>query len=108
MAVAQFERSIIQERVRAGLRVARARGVKLGRRETISRHQAAVSQLVASGHGTRGIAGELGLSPASAHKLVTLARLGLECQRPGPGCPAGVEGQEPDCEAAEGTGASHP
>src|SRR5215204_3503285 len=34
MAVAEFERSIIQERVVAGLKAAKARGVKLGRKET--------------------------------------------------------------------------
>lgn len=32
MAVAEFERSLIRERTKAGLRAARARGVKLGRR----------------------------------------------------------------------------
>ena len=36
MAVAEFERSIIQERVQAGLRAARARGVKLGVESTAS------------------------------------------------------------------------
>jgi putative DNA-invertase from lambdoid prophage Rac len=35
MAVAEFERSIIQERVNAGLKAAKARGVRLGRKPTL-------------------------------------------------------------------------
>ena len=39
MAVAEFERSIIQERVAAGLRAAKARGVRLGRKATLGQHE---------------------------------------------------------------------
>src|SRR6266496_5404078 len=53
MAIAEFERSIIQERVAAGLRAAKAKGVKLGRPETLSKHQAAVSALLKEGVGVR-------------------------------------------------------
>jgi DNA invertase Pin-like site-specific DNA recombinase len=70
MAVAEFERSIIQERVAAGLKAARARGVRLGRRETLSQHQGRVRELVAQGLGVRAIARELMLPLGSAHKLV--------------------------------------
>lgn len=69
MAVAEFERSIIQERVQAGLRAARARGVRLGRKPTLGAHQEAVARLVADGKGPRAIARELGLPVASAFKL---------------------------------------
>lgn len=74
MAVAEFERSIIQERVAAGLKAARARGVRLGRRETLSQHAARVRELVAQGKGVRAIARELGLPVGSAFKLVRAAR----------------------------------
>jgi putative DNA-invertase from lambdoid prophage Rac len=75
MAVAEFERSIIQERVNAGLRAARARGVRLGRKPTLAGHQEAVSRLVSEGKGVRAVARELGLPVASAFKLVSAARL---------------------------------
>ena len=77
MAVAEFERSIIQERVHAGLRAARARGVTLGRKPTLAGHQAAVNRLVAEGMGPRAVARELGLPVASAAKLVTAAKIEL-------------------------------
>lgn len=74
MAVAEFERSIIRERVNAGLAVARQRGTKLGRPEILSQHKAAVARLLAEGNGTRAIARELGLPLSSAAKLVELVR----------------------------------
>jgi DNA invertase Pin-like site-specific DNA recombinase len=74
MAIAEFERSIIQERVAAGLKAAKARGVKLGRAESLSRHQAAVASLVKEGLGIRGIARRLGLPVASAFKLVRIVQ----------------------------------
>lgn len=70
MAVAEFERSIIQERVAAGLRAARARGVRLGRRATLGQHEERVRELLAAGMGVRAIARELGLPVGSAHKVV--------------------------------------
>src|SRR5262245_60190309 len=74
MAIAEFERSIIQERVAAGLRAAKAKGVRLGRPERLSKHFEPVRRLLASGKGTRAIARELGLPASSAHKLVKVAR----------------------------------
>lgn len=74
MAVAEFERGIIQERVAAGLRAAKARGVRLGRKPTLGEHQEAVSRLVAEGMGVRAVAKELGLPVASAFKLVQQSR----------------------------------
>src|SRR6266852_1555454 len=38
MAVAEFEREIIRERVNSGLRAARARGTRLGRPATLMKH----------------------------------------------------------------------
>ena len=74
MAVAEFERSIIQERVVAGLKAAKARGVKLGRKETLSQHQERVSALLEQGKGVRAIARELNLPIASTYKVVQRVR----------------------------------
>ena len=70
MAIAEFERSIIQERVTAGLRAAKARGVQLGRPSILHLHRQQVSELLADGLGVRAIARKLQISPASVHKLV--------------------------------------
>ena len=76
MAIAEFERSIIQERVTAGLRAARAKGTKPGRPETLSQHKPALAELLRQGLGVRAIARQLGLPVASAKKLVRQAREG--------------------------------
>jgi DNA invertase Pin-like site-specific DNA recombinase len=73
MAIAEFERSIIHERVTAGLKAAKAKGVKLGRPEMLSRHAARVQAMRAEGLGVRAIARELSLPVASVHKLVQSA-----------------------------------
>jgi len=70
MAMAEFERSIIQERVSAGIRAARAKGVKLGRPGTLEEHEPAVKLLVGQGAGVREIARRLKLPVGSAFKLV--------------------------------------
>jgi DNA invertase Pin-like site-specific DNA recombinase len=69
IAVAQFEREIIRERVKAGVQAARARGVKLGRPNSIERHRAEVLDLRRTGLGIRAIARKLGIAPASVSKL---------------------------------------
>ncbi len=69
MAIAEFERSIIRERVAAGLKAARARGSKLGRPGTLDEHREAVSRLRAQGKSVRSIARELGLPVSSVHKV---------------------------------------
>ena len=60
-AVAEFERSLIAERVRAGLRNARARGVRLGRPKAIGDADKIVA-LRGSGASWRAIGRELNLS----------------------------------------------
>jgi len=69
MAVAEFEREIIRERVNAGLRAAKARGVRLGRPASNDVHSEAVRRLRAEGKGIRAIGRILGLPLASVHKL---------------------------------------
>jgi DNA invertase Pin-like site-specific DNA recombinase len=75
-AVAELERSLIVERVRAGLRNARAKGRKLGRPRMIL-DAPKIARLRAQGRTVREIATELGYSRSLVHK--TLAN----CESPG-------------------------
>ena len=74
MAVAEFEREIIRERVNSGLRAARARGVRLGRPGTLQTHLPRVRALIEAGHNVAAVAREMKLAYSSAHKLVSLAK----------------------------------
>ena len=69
MAVAQFERSLIVERVLAGQAAARARGVKFGRPATLNRHRETVMELLKSGWTCRRIAAEKGIPLGSVFRL---------------------------------------
>ena len=62
-AMAQFERDLIRERVKAGLDYARAKGVKIGRKPITVDH-AEIHRLKAQGHSLRHIAKALGISAA--------------------------------------------
>jgi DNA invertase Pin-like site-specific DNA recombinase len=73
MAVAEFERGIIKERVNAGLSAAKARGVQLGRPATINGRADEVRRLKAQGLGLRAIARQLGMPPSSVHRALQLA-----------------------------------
>jgi DNA invertase Pin-like site-specific DNA recombinase len=59
-AMAEFERALIQERVRAGLRQARAKGKRLGR-PTVIVDRARIARLRAQGRGWKAIAREMKL-----------------------------------------------
>ena len=64
-AMAEFERSLIQERVRAGLRNARARGARLGRpRRTVDALH--IARLRASGASWKEISEQLGIGIGTA------------------------------------------
>jgi DNA invertase Pin-like site-specific DNA recombinase len=65
-AMAEFERALIQERVRAGLRNARAKGKRLGRPRVVV-DAAQVARLRAQGHSWPQIARELGLSVGTVY-----------------------------------------
>lgn len=69
-AVAQFEKEIIVERVNAGLRAAKARGVRLGRPRTFEVHRPAVAALMRQGLGPCAISRQLGLPLSSIGRLV--------------------------------------
>jgi DNA invertase Pin-like site-specific DNA recombinase len=64
-AMSEFEKSLIQERVRTGLRNAVARGVRLGRPRT-SVDAAQIASLRASGASWREISEELGIGVGTA------------------------------------------
>jgi len=67
-AVAELERSLIGERVRAGLRNARAKGKRLGRpRVTVDAAQ--IASLRCSGRSWRAIADALGVSVGTVHAV---------------------------------------
>ena len=66
-AMAEFERALIQERVKAGLRNAKAKGKKLGRpRADVDKSQ--VEALRASGMSWREIAEKLGVGLGTVHR----------------------------------------
>jgi putative DNA-invertase from lambdoid prophage Rac len=71
MAVAEFERDIIRERVHSGLRAARARGARLGRPATLMQHLPRVRALLGAGKNVSQIARELMLPYSSAHKIAS-------------------------------------
>jgi DNA invertase Pin-like site-specific DNA recombinase len=73
-AIAEFERSRIQERVVAGLARARAQGRKLGRPE---RHVAEEVLAPVRGLSVRQAAKRLGVSPATAHRWLSRKSLSI-------------------------------
>ncbi len=70
MAVAEFERGIIRERVNAGLAAAKTRGVKLGRPQTLPARRDEVLRLKRAGLGVRAIGRKLEMPPSSVHKVL--------------------------------------
>jgi len=70
-AMAEFERALIQERVRAGLRNAKAKGKRIGRpRRRVDKSQ--VLELRAEGLSWRAISEQLGIGLGTAYRAVTL------------------------------------
>jgi len=67
-AVAELERSLIVERVKAGIRNARAKGKKLGRPRADVR-ESQVDSLRASGASWRAIAKEMGVGVGTVHRI---------------------------------------
>src|SRR5438874_11291387 len=69
MAVAEFERTLIVERVRAGQAAARAKGVKFGRPSTLYQHKETVMELIRKGVSCRQIASEKDIPLGSVFRL---------------------------------------
>jgi DNA invertase Pin-like site-specific DNA recombinase len=67
---AEFERALVQERVRAGLQRAKAQGKRLGRPPVAPDIEAAVQASHAAGKGIRRIAADLGIGVGTVHRLV--------------------------------------
>ena len=67
---AELERSIIQERVRAGLERARAKGVTLGRPRTDPKIEAKIRKLAAQGMGKGKIARTLGVGVSVTQRVL--------------------------------------
>ena len=67
---AAFERSMIVERVNAGLAAAKAKGIKLGRPSRRNPHFNAVAKLRGSGMSGRRIAKQLGIGAPLAFKII--------------------------------------
>lgn len=67
-AVAELERSLIVERVKAGIRNARAKGKKLGR-PRVDVRESEIEGLRASGASWRTIAKELGIGLGTVHRI---------------------------------------
>jgi DNA invertase Pin-like site-specific DNA recombinase len=73
-AVAEFERSVIRERINAGLAVARERGAILGRPRTLHLYTRAVAQLSRRGLSGRKIAAKLNIPEGSVFAVLKRIR----------------------------------
>jgi len=69
-AVAEFERSVIVERINAGLAAARERGTKLGRPPKLYKHRDAVDKLSRHGMSGRKVAEQLKIPAGSVFALM--------------------------------------
>jgi DNA invertase Pin-like site-specific DNA recombinase len=73
-AVAEFERSVIRERINAGLAAARERGTILGRPRTLHHHTGAAAKLSRRGLSGRKIAEKLNIPPGSVFAVLKRIR----------------------------------
>lgn len=67
----EFERALITERVRSGVKAALAKGVKFGRDPLDAQKAKRVADLLDQGHSVRSIAAAVGVSPTTVMKLKT-------------------------------------
>ncbi len=70
---AEFERSMIQERVKAGLNRAKAQGKVLGRPKVTQKIEKAVLAARAEGTGKRKIAKQLGIGVSTVNRIISEA-----------------------------------
>jgi DNA invertase Pin-like site-specific DNA recombinase len=76
-AFAEFERSMIQQRVHAGLKRARAQGKVLGRPKVDERIEAAIRDALKKGVGIKKTAKLLGCGIATVYRVKNAAEVGL-------------------------------
>jgi putative DNA-invertase from lambdoid prophage Rac len=72
-SLAEFERDLLRERIKSGIAAARARGVRLGRREGFrptAKHDGRILDLVAEGRSYRWIARELQVDKSTVAAVV--------------------------------------
>lgn len=69
-AVAEFEKSVIVERINAGLAAARDRGATLGRPRILHKHEAVVAKLMKRGLSGRRIAAQLNIPAGSIFSVM--------------------------------------
>jgi DNA invertase Pin-like site-specific DNA recombinase len=81
-AMAEFERALIQERVRAGLRRARAAGAQLGR-PRVGTDLLKAERLLKSGLSLRGAAKQLGLSDRTLRRRLAISVANTPVSAPG-------------------------
>lgn len=75
-AMAQFERDLIRERTKAGMKAAKRRGKHIGRPRALSDGQIQhMRELIAQGRTQREVAELLGVSPNTVGRRVTKSRL---------------------------------
>jgi len=79
---AEFERSLIQERVRSGLATAKAKGVRLGRPKASAEKEAEIAKRLAEGMGQQAVAKALGCGVSTVRR-VAASRAGAG-DRPAP------------------------
>lgn len=68
-AIAQFERELIRERVNAGLKAAKARGVRLGKKPLNKDIKNQIIEWIEGGHGIRETARILNVPVSTVHKV---------------------------------------
>lgn len=73
-AIGEFERSLMLERQRAGIAAAKAQGRFKGRVPTAQRQSSAALQLHAEGVKPAAIAARLGISKASAYRIIAASK----------------------------------
>jgi len=74
-AIAEFERSLIRERVLAGVRRAKENGIRLGR-PPLELDIERMKDLISQGSSVRAIAKEMGISKSLVHKVLNSQRRG--------------------------------
>jgi DNA invertase Pin-like site-specific DNA recombinase len=75
-AMAEFERDLIRERVKAGLNMAKQKGIRLGRPSLLTEElKETIGSLREGGKSIRTIAKQVGVSPSLVHKTLSNSKM---------------------------------